>query len=427
MAELPLTMPKMSMTMEEGTMVSWLKNVGDPVRSGEPICEVATDKVDMEVESPFDGTLARIVAEPDEVLKVGATIAFITTDADDLLGGLFDAPDVESSDVARSDAPAPDSSAPAGVGGDWIAAVPLARSMAAERQLDLATVTPTGPGNTVRVVDVEHATAAIPAAHELPVQPSEAAVLADSAPAVPGLSEESGRSDEPIVPPSTPTEPDAQTARRRRTRMQVAKVMTASAAVPQFTAFSDVDLWVTAAARSESLGGASWNAILLRAQAMALAEHPILTSFWGESGAEPQDHIGVAMAVDSPTGLVAPVIIDPHVTPLIELVAHLADLVAATRSGKVDIDRLTGATTVFSNLGGFGVHSFTALLTPPHATALSVGAVTNSVLVREDGAIAFRPVVRVGLTVDHRVADGADAARFLSTFASILASPERLA
>ena len=113
MSELPLTMPKMSMTMEEGTMVAWLKQVGDPVRSGEPICEVATDKVDMEVESPFDGVLARIIAQPDEVYAVGDTIAFITTEADDLLGGLFDEPAAEAPTAAPAAAEEAPVAAPA--------------------------------------------------------------------------------------------------------------------------------------------------------------------------------------------------------------------------------------------------------------------------------------------------------------------------
>lgn len=384
MPELPLTMPKMSMTMEEGTMVSWLKAVGDTVRSGEPICEVATDKVDMEVESPFDGTLARIVAQPDEVLPVGATIAFITTEADDLLGGLFDAPAAVAMDTST-----PGVAAREGV----VPAVPAARSLAHREGIELAAVPPTGPWGTVRVADVE---AAVP-------QPAP---------------------PEPVVVESPG---DLLAARRRRTRAVVAKVMSESAMVPQFTAFVDLDLSVLEPLRKSVLGGASWTALLLRAQSRALAEHPHVNASWVDGDVEHHEHVGIALAVDSPTGLLAPVLVDPHVTPLAELVAEIAELVELARGGTLPLARLSGGTSVFSNLGGFGVHSFNALLTPPQATALSAGAVARTLVVRDDGAFGSRLTCRVGLTVDHRVADGADAARVLATIADIVRDPAAVA
>lgn len=392
MPELPLTMPKMSMTMEEGTMVSWLKAVGDPVRSGEPICEVATDKVDMEVESPFDGTLARIVAQPDEVLPVGATIAFITTEADDLLGGLFDAPaapEAVAPAAMATDASAPGVAAREGV----VPAVPAARALAHREGIELAAVPPTGPWGTVRVADVE---AAVP-------QPAP---------------------PEPVVVESLG---DLLAARRRRTRAVVAKVMSESAMVPQFTAFVDLDLSVLEPLRKSVLGGASWTALLLRAQSRALAEHPHVNASWVDGDVEHHEHVGIALAVDSPTGLLAPVLVDPHVTPLAELVAEIAELVELARGGTLPLARLSGGTSVFSNLGGFGVHSFNALLTPPQATALSAGAVARTLVVRDDGAFGSRLTCRVGLTVDHRVADGADAARVLATIADIVRDPAAVA
>ena len=384
MPELPLTMPKMSMTMEEGTMVSWLKAVGDPVRSGEPICEVATDKVDMEVESPFDGTLARIVAQPDEVLPVGATIAFITTEADDLLGGLFDAPAAVAMDTSTPGVATRERVVPA---------VPAARALAQREGIELAALAPTGPWGTVRVADVE---AAVP-------QP---------APPEPAAAESPG---------------DLLAARRRRTRAVVAKVMSESAMVPQFTAFVDLDLSVLEPIRKTVLGGASWTALLLRAQSRALAEHPHVNASWVDGDVEHHEHVGIALAVDSPTGLLAPVLVDPHVTPLAELVAEIAELVELARGGTLPLARLSGGTSVFSNLGGFGVHSFNALLTPPQATALSAGAVARTLVVRDDGAFGSRLTCRVGLTVDHRVADGADAARVLATIADIVRDPAAVA
>lgn len=396
MAELALTMPKMSMTMEEGVMVVWLKNVGDPVKSGEPVCEVTTDKVDMEVESPFDGVLARITAQVDEVVKVGDPIGYITTDADDLLGGLFDEPEATaagslSGGAGGSDAPAGGRAVGPGeleatvrVPAGFPAAVPKARALAAEKGLDLGTIAPSGAWGSIRVGDVE---AAVP---------------------------DSNRST------STPAE-----SRRRRTRFQVAKVMSASALVPQFTAYADLDLEAVSAVRKTELGGAGWTAILVKAQAIALRQHPELNGFWSDGGVTAHDGIGIALAVDSPSGLLAPVLRDPDRMALNELAGEIAQLVEDVRTGSIGLERLSGGTTVFSNLGGFGVEAFNALLTPPHATALSAGAVRKKITVMGD-AFGLRLGCTLGLTVDHRVADGADAARYLATLKEVIGDPQRL-
>jgi pyruvate dehydrogenase E2 component (dihydrolipoamide acetyltransferase) len=408
MAELPLTMPKMSMTMEEGTMVAWLKQVGDPVRSGEPICEVATDKVDMEVESPFDGVLARIIAEPDDVYPVGDVIAYITTDADDLLGGLFDEPADEAPATApANDDVAPVASAPAPIETGWISAVPAARGVAEQHNIDLATVTPTGPDNTVRVADVEAAAAAAEG------QRSAAAIPAAAAPAA-------------AIPAIPARAVDPVEARRLRTRKQVAKVMSASALVPQFTAYVDLDLSALAAVRKTMLGGASWTALFVRAQAIALAENAALNATWAEDSVVANDRIGIALAIDSPSGLIAPVLTNSHEGTLAELVAEIATVVGETRSGTLPPARLGGGTSVFSNLGGFGVESFNALLTPPQSTALSSGAVRPRMRVFDDETFGVRLSCTIGLTVDHRVADGADAARMLAIITNLVATPEHL-
>lgn len=413
MAELALTMPKMSMTMEEGTMVTWLKKIGDSVRAGEPICEVATDKVDMEVECPYEGILARIVADEDDVIKVGEPIGFITTDADDLLGGLFDQTPV---DAPRAAVAFEESAAEAVLSSttstDWPAAVPLARIVAAERGIDLARVSGTGPWGTIRVSDVEAHNS--PVTHLAPPAPASAIDPSTArAPAL-GVASASYVADEPWA------------SRRRRTRSQVAKVMAASAAVPQFTAFLELDLSALSPIRKTTLGGASWTAILVRAQALALAAYPQLNAYWIDGAALPNSDIGIALAVDSPAGLLAPVLKNPNLGTLAELTADLGSLVDDARQGIVAPERLVGGTSVFSNLGGFGVVSFNALLTPPQATALSSGAVRDKIVVVGDGAIGVRLSCTVGLTVDHRVADGADAARYLSTLQEIIADTSAL-
>jgi len=426
MPELPMTMPKMSMTMEEGTMVSWLKSVGDTVRSGEPICEVATDKVDIEVECPFDGVLARIVAEVDEVVPVGETIALITTDADDLLGGLFDEPGDPTHAVPDAEAPqvemvevAPSTSSHSGP--TITRAVPLARSLAADHGIDLRTVTPTGPWHTIRVSDVEAVTRPISTlvTHTAPETHSAPATHTASVMATADVTHTAAATH-------TAPAPDAAEARRLRGRQQLAKVMSASAQVPQFTAFTDLDLRAAQEIRKTALEGVSWTVLLVRAQAIALTRVAALNATWTDDRARPNAGVGVALAVDSPNGLIAPVISDPQVGSLTELSARVRDSIEGARAGTLGLDRITGGTTVFSNLGGLGVDSFTALLTPPQSTALSAGAVAQRVFATESGAIAVGLRCTIGLTVDHRVADGADAARFLAVMRELFADPEQL-
>ncbi|NKQ54020.1 2-oxo acid dehydrogenase subunit E2 [Amycolatopsis sp. K13G38] len=354
MKETPLVMPKLSMTMTEGTLVTWRKAEGDEVRAGEVICEVMTDKVDMEVEGNVDGTLTRIVARPEDEVPVGEPIAYIATEADDLLGGLFDTPEPQPQ-AAPVAVPAP----PVAVPGPpaWIPAVPAARAAAAERGLDLATVTPSGPGGTIRLSD---------------------------------------------LPPVA--------TRSRSPRAAIARRMSASADVPQFVVYRDLTL-------TPSRHG--WTTVFVRAFATALRRHPELNAEWAGEDVRSHDHVGVALAVDTRRGLLAPVLTDPDLDEMSTLEERIADVVRRARTGKLALGEMTGGTTTVSNLGGFGVDAFQVLLSPPQATALSVGAVRQQV-VPVPGGIGTALRCRVGLTTDHRVGDGADAARLLATLSEVL-------
>ncbi|MGW4127247.1 dihydrolipoamide acetyltransferase family protein [Amycolatopsis japonica] len=405
MKETPLVMPKLSMTMTEGVLVAWRKAEGDEVRAGDVICEVMTDKVDMEVEGTVDGVLARIVAQPEDEVAVGEPIAYIATEADDLLGDLFDRPGttpeatipvpaeapaevvvVETGDPIAATAPEPDDlleglfdaptkttepvpvlkaqvvsaeSEVVRVGAPrWIPAVPAARRAAAERGLDLATLTPSGPEGTIRLADL------------------------------------------PTVRPKP----------RRSSRAAVARRMTASAEVPQFVVYRDLD-------PTPSPHG--WTAVFVRAFAQSLRRHPELNAEWADGQVRSHDHVGVALAVDTDRGLLAPVLSDPDLDDVETLGERISDVVRRARGGKLTLAELSGGTTTVSNLGGFGVDAFQALLSPPQATALSLGAVRERV-VPVPGGIGVALRCTVGLTIDHRVADGADAARLLATLSEIL-------
>jgi pyruvate dehydrogenase E2 component (dihydrolipoamide acetyltransferase) len=360
--EVPLVMPKMSMTMTEGTFLVWHKAEGDPVRQGDVVCEVATDKVDMEVEATVSGTLTRLVAAPEDVIPVGEPIAYVASETEDLLGDLFDPPgaepDPDPEPPEPESAPPPEPAlAPAAA----VSAVPAARRLAARRGIDLATITPTGPHHTIRLSDIDG-------------EPS-------------------------------------------RGRAVIARRMSASAAIPQFVLYRDIDLEAVAARRAHG-----WTAVLTHAFATALRRHPELNASWVNGSVLRHEHVAVALAVDTPRGLLAPVLTDPDRRSLAALAATITDVAGRARAGRLDLAELTApATTTLSNLGGFGVTGFQALLSPPQATALAIGAVEpKAVPLGETVGIRLR--CTVGLGVDHRVADGVAGARLLATLQEVIAA-----
>lgn len=408
MPSVPLNMPKMSMTMEEGTIVEWLRSEGDAVAHGDVVAIVTTDKVDMEVESTANGTISAILHEPGAIVAVGEPIATIESEDEDLLGDLLTPPPPSAGDEPVAPATPAGASGPAPVRGTRVIAAPLARKLAREAGLDLATIAPTSPSGIVRARDVREA-------------------IARSAPA--GAPARATISPPPraTIPAPTGAGELVGDARSRRLRVTTATVMSASAGIPQFTLQRRLDLGATARARRASLQGISWTTLLVRGYAMMLRTFPLLGGTFTEAGVRANAHVGIALAVDTPSGLLAPVLADPDQTPIRELDAAVRRLADQARSGALTPDSMTGATGTLSNLGGLGVDRFNALLTPPQATALSVGTVGHRVRVEQDGTFAAVLTCDVGLTVDHRAADGADGARGLDYLQEVLSDPLTLA
>lgn len=409
--EIPLLMPKMSMTMTEGELTTWHKQVGDTIRAGEVVCEVMTDKVDMEVESPVDGVLSKIIIQAGDILPVGEPMAFITSDSDDLLGDLL-APTPQAPATLQDSSVTTDASTAtvvtevstptqpviAGIP----AAVPRARGMAKATGLDLATVRGTGTNGLITVADVERAlgtpTPSITPQAPTPTRP---------APAVTTLI-------------ATPAPIQGEAKKRATVRERVGALMSQSALIPQFTAWRDINLENVAAARK----GVSWNTILFRALSQTLRNMPELNGTW-TTQFNPADAVAVGLAIDSSIGLLAPTITDADRMDIEELDAELRALVARAKTGKIEARYLAPASSALSNLGSLGVERFNAMLTPPHITALSVGFVGRKPVAHE-GGIALHMTATVGLTVDHRALDGADAARALNELARVLSSAELL-
>ena len=455
MPEIEVPMPKLSMTMEEGELISWRKHEGDQVRAGEVICEVNSDKVEMEVESPADGTLVRLAAAEGEVVPVGAPIATLDTEAEDLLGGILDAPAGEAAEeaAARPDggetaappptgeappadkAPQPGTAeAPPAPAAGPAPAVPAARRRAAELGVDLAAVQGSGRDGLVRVADVEAAAApapavdsrehAVPSSATLPLRGAEpGAGPVQAAPAAAGADVEAAGADVEEVPLS----PIRRVVARRLTEsMQSA---------PHFYLTVRVDVTNLLALRAElnqqlAAGGqdlkVSVNDLLVKACAGLLASNRELNvSFGGDKlVVHKRVHVGVAVAVDG--GLLVPVVRDADQKSLTQVAREAGELVERARSGRLGADEMSGGTFTVSNLGMLGVEQFTAVINPPEAAILAVGAAGPEPLVTGDGQVEIRQVLRLTLSIDHRAVDGATGATFLAQLKDVLEQPLRI-
>ncbi len=395
MARLAIRMPKMSMTMTEGDVSSWMVKVGDEIAEGDVVAEVMTDKVDMEVESTVTGTLVEIVHETGTV-EVGEPIAWV--EGEDGGGGFGDLlmepepepepapePVVERAPDPEPAPPAPPEPDPAPVSAGPPAAVPRARGLANERGIDLGRVTGTGADGLIRVEDVEAL-----------VQPTPQA-----------------------APPAAPQTPAAaapvSSDRKVAIRAAVARKMTPSAAIPQFTVWREVQLDAANASRR----GLSWTTVLLRAYAAALRDVPDLLCRWEDDRATESGPPAVALAVATDRGLLVPTFDEPDLADPHALDAEMRDVVRAAHTGKLGKQYLGVANGSLSNLGGLGVDRFQALLTPPQASVLSLGTIQQRP-VAVPGGVGLALTVHAGLTVDHRVADGAHAAQLLKSFATRL-------
>jgi pyruvate dehydrogenase E2 component (dihydrolipoyllysine-residue acetyltransferase) len=380
--------------MDEGRIVAWHKRVGDAVAAGEVLFEVETDKATMEVESPAAGTLRRILFAADSSAPVATVIALISDTADELIPDLVLGPQVPKpsqpagvppasgrlpSAALRAQGPLPLPSEPESLApsdSDRVRSSPAARKRAQELAIDISGVRGSGPGGRVTMEDVESAS---------------------TSPAAP-----SGEKKEPLS----------------RMRRAIGERMTRSVREqPQFSISRDVDM--SAANEARKKAGASYTDAILAACAKALRDHPRLRARIEGDALVTADaiHVGIAVALDD--GLLVPVLRDADKKDLNELAREREQLEQHARAGKLAEHESAGAIFTVSNLGILGVDRFTAIVNPPEAAILAVGRVADRVIARE-GSAAVRPMATLTLSVDHRVADGATAARFLTAVAERL-------
>jgi pyruvate dehydrogenase E2 component (dihydrolipoamide acetyltransferase) len=453
-------MPRLSDTMTEGTVSTWTKGVGDRIEKGDVIAEIETDKATMELEAYDAGVLEQILVGVGTTVPIGEVIAVIgdgSGAAAPATAVPATAAPAESASAepasgepivpAAAASPAPSAPAPTvpsaatngtpspSTNGTHPLASPLARTIARDAGLDLATVSGSGPGGRIVRADVQDAIAALaaPAAPSAPT-PAPAAVVAPAPAAV--APPTAVVAPAPVV--QLPTGPDDEeialnnvrriTARRLVESMQQAPhfYLTSVVAADELVAARariNEGLGALAAARSdEAAPKVSVNDIVVKAVATALRAHPeVNVSFGGDKLIRHRRiHVGIAVAL--PDGLIVPVIRDADTKTVTQISAETRDLATRARSGKLKPDEFTGSTFSVSNLGMFGVDQFTAVINPPEAAILAVGATKQEPVVR-DGQVVVGYTMAITLSVDHRALDGATGAKFLADLTALLENP----
>ena len=415
-----ILMPALSPTMEEGTLAKWLVKEGDAVKSGQIIAEIETDKATMEFEAVDEGTIGKLlIAEGTAGVKVNTPIAMLLEDgdaADAKPAAAVVAAPVVAAPVAVAAVAAP---VAAKAGGARVFASPLARRIAAEKGLDLTAIKGSGPHGRIVRADVEGAKAAAPVAAvaAAPVQAPMAAVAAASGP-----------STETVLK-TYADRPFEEIALNGMRKTIAARLTEAKQTVPHFYLRRDIELDALMAfrgqlnAKLEARGvKLSVNDFIIKACALALQQVPAANAVWAGDRVLQFKKSDVAVAVAIEGGLFTPVLKDAEAKSLSALSAEMKDLAKRSRDRKLAPHEYQGGSFAISNLGMFGVDNFDAIINPPHAAILAVGAGVAKPIVK-DGAVVVGTVMSVTLSVDHRVIDGALGAQLLTAIKDNLENP----
>ncbi|CUX17142.1 pyruvate dehydrogenase complex dihydrolipoamide acetyltransferase [Agrobacterium fabrum] len=443
-----ITMPALSPTMEEGNLAKWLVKEGDKVAPGDVIAEIETDKATMEVEAVDEGTVAKLVVPAgSEGVKVNALIAILAADGEDVAeaakGGdavpakaeapkpeaaKAEAPKEEAAPVkaekpVADQAPASSTPAPVAKSGERIFASPLARRLAKEAGLDLSAVSGSGPHGRIVKTDVEKATASGGA------KAAPAAAASAGAPA-PALAK--GQSDEAVLKLFEPG--SYELVPHDGMRKVIAKRLVESKqTVPHFYVSVDCELDTLLALRAQLNAAApekdgkpvyklSVNDMVIKALALSLRDVPDANVSWTESAMVKHKHSDVGVAVSIPGGLITPIIRKAEEKSLSTISNEMKDYGKRAKERKLKPEEYQGGTTAVSNMGMMGVKSFSAVINPPHATILAVGAGEQRAVVK-NGEIKIANVMTVTLSTDHRCVDGALGAELIGAFKRYIENP----
>ncbi|MFZ0061306.1 MAG: pyruvate dehydrogenase complex dihydrolipoamide acetyltransferase [Pyrinomonadaceae bacterium] len=432
-------MPKLSPTMEEGQLSRWLKKEGDKVSMGEPLAEIDTDKATMEMQALANGVLRKIIIKEGESAPLGQLIAVIGEPDEDISAMLANsgaapkavaaAPEAKP-EQATAPAPAAETPAPAKPASDATKTVapdgngstpaqptstsdrlivsPLAARMAAEAGVDLRSLTGSGPGGRIVKRDIEAAMSKAEA--PAPAQASGAVVKFPVR--EPGATEASAFVDEPIS---------------EIRRIIAKRLVTSLGPIPHFFLTSEIEMDRAAEMRRninelDPELKLSINDIIIKVAAAALMAHPQVNASFQEKTVRYYERADIGVAVAIEDGLITPVVRSSDQKSLSEIAREVRDLAERARKRKLKPEEYTGASFSISNLGMFGIDEFTAVINPPEGAILAVGAMTAKPVVR-DNQVVVRQMMRVTMSCDHRVIDGATGAKFLQTFKKMLENP----
>lgn len=429
-----VVMPKLSPTMEEGQLARWLKKEGDKVSMGEPLAEIDTDKATMEMQALSNGVLRKILINEGESAPLGQPIAIIGEPDEDIsellktAGAAKPAPaEAGSKQLPESDAapavevkaeetataaPAPaspDGRKPSTNGGRVLIS-PIAARMAAEAGIDFKSLRGSGPGGRIVKKDIE---SAVSSKQQAPAVKPRLSPIALSRPGEKGaVYGPSAYRDEPI-------------SEMRRTIAR--RLVTSLGPIPHFFLTSEIDMERAAELR-RSINELypdlklSVNDIIIKVAAVALIQHPQVNASYQDKTVRYYEHADIGVAVATDNGLITPIVRAAEMKSLTDIAAEVRELAERARARKLKPEEYTGATFSISNLGMFGIDEFTAVINPPEGAILAIGAMAPKPVVR-DGEISARQTMRVTMSCDHRVIDGAIGAKFLQTFKQIMENP----
>src|SRR5947209_11259708 len=450
-----VTMPRLSDSMEEGTILNWIVEEGGEVKRGEPLVEIETDKANMTYEADTDGTLIEIVAGEGETLPIGEVIARIgdpgekpagkpgggaeKQEAEKEGGEEADGREEAESDrdaeetVTESEERAEPARAESGDGasangaGERVKASPVARRMARDLGVELARLEGSGPGGRIVKADVEAAARGDGKTRERPAEGDGAA---------PERAPERREEREAAPAAAAPAEPGGkgQVETQELTRLQqtVSRRMAESkATAPDYTLHMDVDMSLCVELRRRLKEvedpAPSFNDMVVKACANALREHPRVNGAYRDGRFELYTRVNIGVAVAAQDTLVVPTIHDPDKKSLGEIARQARELIAKVREGKITPPEVSGGTFTVSNLGMYGVDSFSAVINPPQAALLTVGALKKQPAVDDGGRVVPRDQLTLSLVCDHRILYGADGAQFLARVRELLEQPLALA
>jgi pyruvate dehydrogenase E2 component (dihydrolipoamide acetyltransferase) len=401
-----IVMPRLSDSMEEGTVLQWFIAEGDAVAQGEPLVEVETDKASVTYESEVDGTVLSIGVAAGESAAVGAVIAVVGEPGETVGASAAPASAAASSAAppatpATAPPPAPPAPAPSTTG--RVKASPLARRIAAELGVDLSALAGTGPQGRVVRADVER---------------SATAAAGNGAAAAP-------------APAPAGAKGDATTHPLTRMQQTIARRMAESrATVPDFELRAEVDMTQLVALRDQLRDATdtlpSYNDFIVKAVALALREFPRVNGSYRDGEFEAHGRVNVGIAVAADDALLVPTVVDADRKSVGQIAADARALAAKVRDGSITPAELAGSTFSVSNLGMYGVDSFSAVINAPQAAILAVGSLRPRPVATADGTIVARNTVHLSLACDHRILYGADGARFLARLRELLEHPVAL-